>query len=373
MKILNGTVFCDDMTLKKAEVFTEGDRISRDSRDGQTLDADGCIVAPGFFDIHIHGAVGHDFCEATRAANDSIAKYLAGVGVTPYLGTTMAMPPELLMAILDCGGKMINEPTENGARMRGIHLEGPFISKEKKGAMTEKFLLAPDYALFTRFMQASGGNIRLCSMAPELEGGMEFVQQASGDCVVSLAHSEADYDTAKKALQSGAGHVTHLFNAMSAFNHRSPGIVGAAMDFASSAELIADGMHVHPAVVRAVFSMFGEERVCLISDAIMACGLPEGEYSLGGMTVAIKNGVAMLGDTIAGAATPITEGFRRAVKEFGVPLIAALKACTVNPAKAVGLFDEIGSITIGKRADFTLLDAETLAVRHCVLGGKLLF
>ena len=192
--------------------------------------------------------------------------------------------------------------------------------------------------------------------------------------MVSLHHTSADYDLAKEAFMRGASHVTHLYNAMNGFSHRAPGLIGAAYDYASSVELISDGHHVHPAAVRVAFSIFGEDRVCLISDAMMACGMPDGVYELGGQRVTVKDGLATLDSgTIAGSATPLTESFRRAVIEFGIPLESALRAATANPARVLGMEKEIGSIGVGKRADLTLLDAETLEVHHCILGGKLLF
>jgi len=161
---------------------------------------------------------------------------------------------------------------------------------------------------------------------------------------------------------------------MAPFSHRAPGLIGAAMDFAEHAELISDGIHCHPAAVRAAFKLLGEDRICLISDAMMACGMPNGEYELGGQQVTVKDGLATLeSGTIAGSATPLTECFRRAVKEFGIPLVSALKAATRNPAVAIGMEEELGSIAPGKRADFTILDEETLTVRHCIIGGEIVF
>lgn len=373
MKIINGTVFCDDYSLRQADVYAEGDRIVPWA-EGECIDAEGCIVAPGFIECHIHGALLHDFCEGTQEANKAISAYLASAGITSYLCTTMAMPPDVLRGIAKSASHFMDSPLPKHAVMRGINLEGPFISKEKKGAMQEKFLMEPNIELLRELNEISGGRIVFADVAPELPGGIDFIKKAAENHVVSLAHTAADYDTAKEAFLAGATHVTHLYNAMSSFSHREPGVIGAAMDYAKQVELICDGVHSHPASVRAAFRLFGDDRICMISDAIMACGIPDGEYELGGQKVTLKNGLVTLGNgTIAGSAAPLSEGFRRAVKLFDIPLLSALKAVTVNPARAIGMESEIGSITVGKRADFTILDADTLKVRHCIIGGEVVF
>ena len=374
MLIKDGLVFCEDFDLREGNIYTELDRISEPHADAEVLDATGCIVAPGFIDIHIHGAYGTDFCDSTREAHENIARYLASVGVTSYLGTTMAMKKPVLLNMIRVANEFMNNPIEDGAVMRGINLEGPFAAVEKKGAMDPNNLIDPDYDLFVELNEASEGRIKLNDVAPEKPGALDLIERTSDVCVVSLHHTSADYDLAVEAFQRGASHVTHLYNAMNGFSHRAPGLIGAAADYASSVELISDGHHVHPAAVRIAFSIFGEDRVCLISDAMMACGMSDGEYELGGQKVTVKDGLATLASgTIAGSATPLTESFRRAVVKFGIPVESALRAATDNPSRVLGLEDEIGSIRVGKRADLTLLDAETLEVRHVVLGGKLLF
>ena len=374
MLIKDGLVFCEDFDLREGNIYTELDRISEPHADAEVLDATSCIVAPGFIDIHIHGAYGTDFCDSTREAHENIARYLASVGVTSYLGTTMAMKKPVLLNMMRVANEFMNNPIEDGAVMRGINLEGPFAAVEKKGAMDPNNLIDPDYDLFVELNEASEGRIKLNDVAPEKPGALDLIERTSDVCVVSLHHTSADYDLAVEAFQRGASHVTHLYNAMNGFSHRAPGLIGAAADYASSVELISDGHHVHPAAVRIAFSIFGEDRVCLISDAMMACGMSDGEYELGGQKVTVKDGLATLASgTIAGSATPLTESFRRAVVEFGIPVESALRAATDNPSRVLGLEDEIGSIRVGKRADLTLLDAETLEVRHVVLGGKLLF
>ncbi|MCD7806552.1 MAG: N-acetylglucosamine-6-phosphate deacetylase [Lachnospiraceae bacterium] len=384
MQIINGLVFCEDGILRKAAVHTSETLITEISTneslpgsshsDEEILDAGGCIVAPGFVDIHIHGAAGRDFCDSSRESNDAISAYLSSVGVTSYLGTTMARPREELRQMMRVAADCMDAPRPGSAVMRGINLEGPFSNKEKKGAMMAEMLLSPDCTLVDELNALCGGRLIFADVAPELAGGQAFVQKASQKYVVSLAHTAADYDTAVQAFLNGATHVTHLYNAMPPFSHRAPGVIGAAMDYARDAELICDGIHVHPAAVRAAFSLLGPDRICLISDAMRACGMPDGDYELGGQPVRVKDGLATLSDgTIAGSATPLSECFRRAVKLCHIPLQTALKAATHNPARAARLENEIGSISAGKRADFTLLDQDTLLVRGCVIGGETVF
>lgn len=373
MRLVNGLVFRNG-ALACGDVFTDGERIGARDCGGETLDAAGLVVSPGFIDIHIHGAAGADLCDARAESNETVARYLASVGVTSYLGTTMALPENAMIAALTAARESMERPCTGGAVMRGINLEGPFLSPKKKGAMDEKNLRLPDIALFDRLNEASGGRIRILDVAPELPQAMELIAHAQKICTVSLAHTACNYDTARAAFKAGAAHVTHLFNAMTPFSHRAPGPVGAAADCAKTVELISDGVHVHASAVRLAFTLFGPNRVCLISDAMSACGMEDGEYALGGQKVFVQDGRAELADgTIAGSAVPLSECFRRAVTDFDVPLEEALLSVTENPARAAGLIGAVGRIEPGRCADFTLLDAKTLKVMHCVLGGKLLF
>ncbi len=372
MIIKNGLVF-RGTALVRDDVYIE-DAVFARSAGGEVLDAQGCIVAPGFVDIHIHGAMGTDFCDGTVAADENIAAYLASVGVTSYLGTTVAYDPDALLDVMGVAKEMIAHPRPGAAAMRGINLEGVFASANKLGAMQEKYLLKPDYDYLLKLHTASGSNLRLIDVAAELEGAEEFIAKACRLGRVSLHHTGSNYEQARRCFAAGASHLTHLFNAMTPFGHREPGVIGAASDYAEFVELISDGIHIHPAAIRAAFRWFGEDRVCLISDSMEACGMADGEYQLGGQKVTVVAGKATLDSgTIAGSATPLTEMFRRAVKEFFVPLTSALRACTSNPAQAAGLYDTVGSIAWGKAGDLTILDADTLRPVHCVIGGKLVF
>ncbi|MEE0756432.1 N-acetylglucosamine-6-phosphate deacetylase [Allofournierella sp.] len=376
MIIKNGQVFNSNGRFIPADVELAGDRIVKVAPAGtlhgdEELDAAGKYVTPGFVDIHIHGAAGSDFCDGMDGSDKyvrAMQKYLGSQGVTSFLGTTMAFSEEILDRIFDTARPIFGQEGY-GAVLRGVNMEGPFFNKAKKGAQAEEYIIDPDWEMFQRLWERSGHNIRLVDVAPELPGALEFAQKASKLCTVSIAHTCATYEEATAAFANGFTHTTHLFNAMPAFTHRAPGVVGAASDFAEHIEMICDGIHLNPAVVRAVFNMFGPDRVCIISDAMQACGMPNGEYSLGGQKVFMTDGLATLADgTIAGSATCQAEGFRRAVK-FGVPLESALKAATINPARAAGLDDEVGSIAVGKRADVLVLGAD-LHPEHIFIGGK---
>lgn len=373
MIIKNGHIFTDQGRFMQADIKLEGDRIVEIAPAGtlegdEVIDATGKYVTPGFVDIHIHGAAGSDFCDATTEDVVKISRYEGSQGVTTFMGTTMAFDEEILTGVFEAAKPRFHQDGE-GAVLRGVNMEGPFFNKAKKGAQAEKYIVDPDFVMFQRLYEKSGKNIRLIDVAPELPGALYFIRKASKLCTVSIAHTCATYEEAKAGFANGATHTTHLFNAMPAFTHRAPGVVGAAADDAAHVEIISDGIHLHPAVVRAVFAMFGNDRVCLISDSMRAAGMPNGEYSLGGQKVFMTDGKATLEDgTIAGSATCLAECFRRAVK-FGVPLETALKAATINPSKAVGLFDEIGSITTGKRADVLILNKETLQPETIFIGG----
>lgn len=375
MIIRNGKIFNENGEFVAADILMQDGKIAKvapaGTLEGEGIDAAGKYVTPGFVDIHTHGCAGADFCDAVDGSNkyiEDISKYLGSQGVTTFLGTTMAFSEDILEDILKTVAPLFHKEG-NGAVMRGVNMEGPFFNKEKKGAQAEKYIISPDEKMFDRLNEASGGNIRLVDVAPELEGSLDFIAYASKKCTVSLAHTTANYEQAKAGFAAGASQVTHIFNAMPNFTHRAPGVIGAASDDASHVEMISDGIHLHPAVVRAVFQWFGKDRVCLISDSMRACGMPNGEYSLGGQKVIVNDGLATLENgTIAGSATSLAECFRKAVS-FGVPLEQALKAATINPAQAVGLFDQVGSITEGKQADVLILD-DTLHPEHIFIGGK---
>ncbi len=339
---LTGGVAYSDIIEQVGDVSGEG-----------AIDAKGMYLIPGFVDIHVHGALGHDFSDASAEGNEIIARRLVRHGVTSYLHTTMTVSEDLMLAIaktVDCENR---DP--NRSACVGIHLEGPFLSYRKRGAQHPDYLHAADYPLYQKVNELSGGKVRLVAVAPEIEGGMEFIALAHGETTVSLAHTCADYDLAMAAFAKGANHVTHLFNAMEQLLHRAPGVIGAAMDSGAYAELICDGLHVHPSVVRAAFRMF-PGRIVLISDAVQSAGMADGHYLLGGLDITMKNGKTTLADgTLAGSNITLYDALKNAVS-FGIPLEEAVEAATLRPAISVGLERIVGSIEPGKRADFVLLD-----------------
>lgn len=374
MVIKNGIVFCDDGVLRAADLELQGDRVAAVTEPGKAagesvLDAAGCYVVPGYVDIHIHGAMGADFSDGDPEGVRTMARFLLTQGVTSFLGTSMALSQARLTEVYTAARPLFGQSVPDGATLRGINMEGPFFSQEKRGAQNPEFIIPPNFEMFTRLNEASGGNIRTVAVAPETEGGLDFVERASKVCSVSIAHTSAGYDTAHQALERGANHVTHVFNGMTPFHHRDPGIVGAAVDSNAYVELICDGIHVHPAMVRSVFRLFGEDRMCLISDAMRACGMPEGKYDLGGQMVTVANNAATIDNgSLAGSVCVLSQCVRNAVK-FGIPLESALKAATINPARSVGLDGQVGSVTPGKRADLLVLDKD-LALRQVILGGQ---
>lgn len=324
---------------------------------GEVIDGKGDYMIPGLIDIHFHGCMGDDFCDAHPDTISRIAQYEASVGVTSICPATMTLSEADLHRIM----KNAAEYTGNtGAKFEGINMEGPFINEKKKGAQAAEYIRKCDAAFFHRLQQESGGLIRLVDIAPENDGAMEFIRQVKDEVIISIAHTTADYDTAIRAFREGASHVTHLYNAMPAFAHRAPGVVGAAADSLNChVELICDGIHIHPSVVRATFAMFGTERIILISDSMRAAGLSDGQYTLGGQNVFVKGPLATLADgTIAGSATDLMGCMRKAVLEMKIPLEDAVVCASENPAREIGIFDRCGSISEGKDADFVLLDQE---------------
>ena len=323
-------------------------------------------LIPGLIDIHTHGAVNGDHSDGSEEYMQDMAMFYAKNGVTSFLATTITCSGKQLEGAMQNISRYKRQ--KNGARCAGVNMEGPFLSYEKRGAHTDEFLQPPSIPMFEKMHVASGGSIRLVSIAPELPGAMEFIKAASQVCKVALAHSAAGYDTAIEAFKSGASHVTHLFNAMSPFSHRDPAIPGAAMDSRAYVEIISDGVHLHPSVIRAVFSMF-PERVCLVSDSIRSTGLPEGNYELGGLPVIVKNGKVTLEDgTIAGSNARLIECVRNAVS-YGVPIEKAIAAATINNARAAGLGENYGSLEPGACADMVLLD-KNLDIQKVYIAGS---
>ena len=333
------------------------------------VDAGGKYLVPGFVDIHTHGAVNGDFSDAKPEDLPKMSRYYAKNGVTSFLATTMTLKEEALLPAM-AAIREFQRP-QDGAKCAGIHLEGPFLSYSKRGAQAAENLHVPDAQMFCRLNAASGDQVRLVTVAPEEPGALDFIREVSPLCAVSLGHTAADYDTAMAAFKAGATHATHLFNGMPVFGHRAPGVVGAAFDSGASAELICDGLHIHPTVVRAAHRLFGKKLVA-ISDSLRCAGMPDGRYELGGQPIEMKNGKATLlgSDTLAGSSSNLLEELKNLVK-FGFSLEDAVYAVTEAPAKAARL-ENIGSIAVGKQADLLLLKPELTLDSVYVDGSKIL-
>ena len=370
MRITGGQVFDLHEGFVRRDVCFDGRLLSSSSADGKTYDASGCYVIPGLTDLHFHGCMGKDFSDADPEGLEIMAKYELSQGVTQICPAGMTLLEEQLTKVCQVAAahRDANKP---GAELCGINLEGPFLSTAKKGAQKADWIHAPDVDMFRRLMAASKGLVKLVSIAPEEPGAMEFIEAVEGEVTVSIAHTTADYDTAMEAFRLGARQVTHLFNAMPPFSHRAPGVVGAALDTPlCNVELICDGVHIHPSVVRAVFKMFGYKRVILISDTMRAAGMSDGDYTLGGQAVTVKGKLATLADgTIAGSVTNLMNCMRTAVS-FGIPLEDAVWAAAVNPARAIGIFSRMGSLEPGKRANVVVLD-QNLELKDVFFRGEL--
>ncbi len=370
------------MLFKNANIFT-GDRFSHgafrveNGRFAEILAADPAetgvdlenrYVIPGLVDVHNHGNSGADFSDGDYDGLVRMARYLAANGVTSFAPASMTLPYDVLETAYRTAVQLRDSQPDGCARLMGIQMEGPFFSEKKKGAQNASYLRLPDYAAFKRLYDASDGLLRIADVAAELPGAVEFTEKASKLCKVSIAHTDCTYEDACAVFDAGAAHLTHLYNAMPGIHHRKPGPIGAGSERETVvAELICDGYHIHPSAVRMAFRLF-PGRICLISDALRCCGMPDGQYTLGGQDVFLKGGVAKLADgTIAGSATNLYECMRRAVS-FGIPAEEAIRAATLVPAHEIGQDADIGSIAAGKLADFVVCDA-ALNRSAVYLGG----
>lgn len=386
MVIKNALVFTLNQGFKKMDVWVKDGRfaemgedfaqthpelLAEEEKNGAVLDAGGDYLIPGLVDVHFHGCAGHDFSDGTKEALDAITAYELKNGVTSICPASMTLAKSTLIDICKNAYAYAQAQGENGARLCGIHLEGPFVSMEKKGAQNPAFIQVPDADTFREWQDAAHGMVRLITIAPEEAGAEAFIRELADEVHISVGHTTSDYKTASRAFELGADHVTHTYNAMPGFTHRAPGVIGAAFDAKHvMPELICDGIHIDPCVVRATFQLFGAERMVLISDSMMATGMEDGAYSLGGLPVTVKGNLATLSDgTIAGSATNLMDCMRTAVK-MGIPLETAVRAATYNPAKSIGVDAVCGSIEVGKYGDCVLLAKEDLSTQKVILGGK---
>ncbi len=373
MRIINGQVFDLEQGFLSRDVLTDGGQIASASGDDQILDAAGCYVIPGLVDVHFHGCVGEDFSDATPDGLQKIADFELSQGVAYLCPAGMTLPEDQLTAI--CKNTAAHRAKHSGgAEVVGAHLEGPFLCMAKKGAQNGDYLHDPDTAMLKRLQEAAEGCVRLVTLAPEQPNSIEFIKAAvEMGVTVSVGHTTADYNTARAAFEAGASHATHLFNAMPPLAHRDPGVIGAAFDVPHvQPELICDGIHVHGSAVRAAFRLFGKERMILISDSLRATGMPDGEYPFGGQMIEVHgNRATILGhpETLAGSVTSLMGCLRQAVS-FGIPLADAVRACTYNPARSIGIDGRAGTLDVGKEASIVLLDEKDLSIKAIVFKGQ---
>lgn len=325
----------------------------------------GATLAPAFFDVHIHGAAGHDVMEATPEALGAIGRFLASRGTGSFLATTVTAPLEMTLRALHGLAKLIDHPESiedkaPAARPIGIHLEGPFLSHAKCGVQPKEHLLAPDIATFDKLYEASGGHARLMTLAPELPGAIELAAHATKRGVrVSLGHSDAKASETRAAIAAGAVSATHTFNAMRALDHREPGILGTVLTTDSLfSELICDGIHTTPEIVKLWWRAKGPERAILVTDAMSAAGMPDGEYHLGGFAVQVANGKAMARGVLAGSVLTLDIALENFVRFTSAPTEQALRLLTANPAAMTGFSDRAGSIAVGRPANLIAIDAQ---------------
>ena len=401
--IVNGRIVLNDKVLDGCALLFDKKItgiVSRETLDaawqkgknwqGKTLaltDAGGAYVSPGFINLHIHGCDGADTMDAKEDTMAVMSHFLVQTGVTAFLPTTMTceMPVvynalervrEAMTVITRRRDEKHEPPLDEknvlpGAKVLGAHLEGPFISSAYKGAQKKEHIIQADFALIQDFADV----VKVVVLAPETLEQMEKVEDFIGQCkehniIVSLGHSAADYDTTRQAVKAGASHVTHLCNAMTGLHHRNPGLVGAALDTEATCELIADNLHVHPAVQRLVYRMKGAAGVELITDSMRACGLPDGISELGGQTVYVKNDAARLTDgTIAGSVVTMNCALKNFRENTGATVPEVVRMVTENQAQELGLFEKIGSLSPGAAADITIFD-EDFTILHTFVDGR---
>ncbi len=393
MKIINADVYCPDGEFRSRDIYIEGEKFAAadgDSSDesgvaagydggksvggDEVIDGAGCYAIPGLIDIHFHGAMGLDVCDGKPEAFEEIGRYELTHGITAMCPATLTLPVEDLSKVLALGAEFASKEHSDCADLIGFNMEGPFISREKKGAQNAEYILPCNAVITQEFLESSKGLLKIIGLAPEANPGFEdYIKSVKDKVVVSLAHTNTDYETAMKAFDAGASHVVHLYNAMTGLTHRAPGLVGAAFDYGkATCEIICDGMHIHPAAVRAAFRLMGAENMILVSDTLRCCGMEDGEYELGGQPVIKEGRICRLKEegNIAGSVSNLFDCLRTAVLDMDIPLARAVASCTINPARRIGADKLYGSIEPGKFADLLLVDKESFELKKVIKRGQ---
>ncbi len=372
--IVNGKLILRDRILTgKALLYTDviegivdADKVPAEA---EILDASGKYVAPGLIDLHIHGYLGKDVCDGEEESIRTIAAGIVRNGVTGFLPTTMTVDKRMIIKALEvCRALKEESKTWNGTSILGVHAEGPYINPKKKGAQDPQYILKPDAA----FVKEYADIIRLITLAPEMDEDFAAIREIRRDTnvLISMGHTDADYDTAVASTLAGVGHATHLFNAMSALAHRNPGVVGAALNTEVTVELIVDTFHVNPALYPIVYKLKGD-KLCFITDCLPAGGLPDGEYTLGGQRFVSRGIECRLPDgTIAGSILKLNKGVWNVYSNSNIPLYECVNCASLNPARAIGLDARKGSIEVGKDADLIITDSE-FNVEKTIIGGTI--
>lgn len=332
----------------------------------EIIDAENFFIAPGFINIHIHGCKNFDTMDADKNSLENICKFLPKTGVTSFLPTTMTMKISEIKSALQNVRK--NKNNFFGSKILGVNLEGPFVSKKFHGAQNPENIIPADFKIFENFSDI----IKIITFAPEEMENFDFVDKCKEKNIIcAIGHSAADYDTAKKFINCGANHITHLFNAQTGFHHRKPGIVGAAFDTNSTVEIISDNLHVHPAAQRIVWKIKNHDEIILITDSCRACGVGDGIFEFGGQKIFVKKNVATLADgNIAASVATMNEVVKNFLENTSAKFSEVVELVTKNPAKKLNLYDKIGSLEVGKFADIVIFD-ENFNIKKVFINGKI--
>lgn len=362
----------DDIIENKVLLFDDKIAVIQDAaeeiQDIEVIDAEGCYISPGFIDIHIHGAFGCDAMDLDEGSINTISKGLCKYGVTGFLPTTMSLDKENIQRALRnirrlAGAKVC------GAKVLGAHLEGPFINALRKGAHAEGHIVKADYELIKDYLDI----IKIITIAPEVEGNMDFIRgmHRHNHIIFSVGHSNATYEEAMNAIEAGVKSATHIFNAMSGLNHREPGVAAAVLNSDIYCELIADKIHLHPAMFRLLVNAKGSDKLILITDSIRAACMKSGAYDLGGQQVTVENGaVRLLDGTLAGSVLRLKDAVKNLWENTDLSLQQVIRTVTINPAKLIGLDSEIGSLEIGKKADIVIFD-NNIDIKATIIDGEI--